>query len=89
MSGEDRVLLLIGSGLKLYREYIIESAARRATELGLKLVLVNNLKPTWQQEYFDEITVVNVFDHEQLRDAARRSPVAERWSGWPATTSRW
>ncbi|WP_457031718.1 ATP-grasp domain-containing protein [Kitasatospora sp. P5_F3] len=71
MTGDDRVLLVIGSGLKLYREYIIESAARRAGELGLKLVLVNNLKPTWQQEYFDEITVVNVFDHEQLRDAAR------------------
>jgi len=69
--GEDRVLLVIGSGLKVYREYLIESAHRRAAELGLKLVLINNLKPTWQHGYFDEITVVNVFDHDELRSAAR------------------
>ncbi|MFJ8039533.1 ATP-grasp domain-containing protein [Kitasatospora sp. NPDC096147] len=68
---EDRVLLVIGSGLRYYREYLIESAARRAVELGLKPVLVNNLHPTWQTPYFDEITVVNVFDHEQLKAAAR------------------
>ncbi|MER5862952.1 ATP-grasp domain-containing protein [Kitasatospora sp. NPDC002040] len=71
MSDDDRVLLVIGSGLKLYREYLIESAARRAGELGLKLVLVNNLKPSWQTGYFDEITVANVFDHEQLRAAGK------------------
>ncbi|MGW4033991.1 ATP-grasp domain-containing protein [Streptomyces sp. NPDC004838] len=71
MSTDDRVLLVIGSGLKVYREYLIESAARRAAELDLKLVLVNNLKPVWQQSYFDEITVVNVFDHDELRKAAR------------------
>ncbi|MBP5859916.1 ATP-grasp domain-containing protein [Streptomyces sp. LBUM 1484] len=71
MSAEDRVLLVIGSGLKVYREYLIESAARRAAELDLKLVLVNNLKPTWQTAYFDEITVANVFDHDELRAAAR------------------
>ncbi|MFD9112561.1 ATP-grasp domain-containing protein [Streptomyces bottropensis] len=71
MSAEDRVLLVIGSGLKVYREYLIESAARRAAELDLKLVLVNNLKPTWQNDYFDEITVANVFDHDELRAAAR------------------
>ncbi|MCD0484560.1 ATP-grasp domain-containing protein [Streptacidiphilus sp. ASG 303] len=71
MTTEDRVLLVIGSGLKVYREYLIESAARRAAELDLKLVLVNNLRPTWQQDHFDEITVVNVFDHEELRAAAR------------------
>ena len=68
---DDRVLLVIGSGLKVYREYLIESAARRAAELGLGLVLINNLKPTWQTGYFDEITVANVFDHDELRSAAR------------------
>ncbi|MDX2934601.1 ATP-grasp domain-containing protein [Streptomyces ipomoeae] len=71
MTADDRVLLVIGSGLSVYREYLIESAARRAAELDLKLVLVNNLKPTWQHDYFDEITVVNVFDHDELRAAAR------------------
>ncbi|MER6017488.1 ATP-grasp domain-containing protein [Streptomyces anulatus] len=76
MSTDDRVLVVIGSGLKIYREYLIESAARRAAELDLKLVLVNNLKPNWQQPYFDEITVVNVFDHDELRKTVRE--IADR-----------
>ena len=71
MDETDRVLLVIGSGLKLYREYLVSSAAARAREAGLELVLINNLNPTWQHEYFDEITVVNVFDHALLAEAAR------------------
>ncbi|WIY05755.1 ATP-grasp domain-containing protein [Amycolatopsis mongoliensis] len=71
MNGLKSVLLVIGSGLKLYREYLIRSASARAHAAGLELVLINNLKPTWQHEYFDEIEVVNVFDHEKLRAAAR------------------
>jgi len=65
------VLLVIGSGLKLYREYLVRSAAGRARQAGLELVLINNLKPTWQLDYFDEITVINVFDHELLAATAR------------------
>jgi len=72
MSGTDNVLLVIGSGLRMYREYLVRPAAAYARSLGLELVLVNNLKPTWQLEYFDEIEVVNVFDHALLLDAARR-----------------
>lgn len=64
-------LLVIGSGLKLYREYIVRSVAERAHRAGLKLVLINNLKPTWQHDYFDEITVMNVFDHRLLAGTAR------------------
>ncbi|MFI5593830.1 ATP-grasp domain-containing protein [Amycolatopsis sp. NPDC051758] len=64
-------LLVIGSGLKLYREYIVRTVSERAREAGLKLVLVNNLKPTWQHAYFDDITVVNVFDHTLLAETAR------------------
>lgn len=40
------VLLVIGSGLKMYREYLVTSIHRRAREAGLKLVLLNNLRPT-------------------------------------------
>lgn len=71
MGGTDNVLLVIGSGLRMYREYLVRPAAAYARSLGLELVLVNNLKPTWQSEYFDEIEVVNVFDHELLFAAAR------------------
>ncbi|MGW4112409.1 ATP-grasp domain-containing protein [Actinosynnema sp. NPDC004786] len=71
MSGSKTVVLVIGSGLKLYREYLVRSAAARARRAGHALVLINNLQPTWQHEYFDEITVVNVFDHELLAATAR------------------
>jgi biotin carboxylase len=64
-------LLVIGSGLKLYREYIVRTVAQRAHRAGLSLVLINNLRPTWQHAYFDDITVVNVFDHEVLAETAR------------------
>ncbi|WP_326948052.1 ATP-grasp domain-containing protein [Amycolatopsis sp. NBC_00348] len=65
-------LLVIGSGLKLYREYLVRSVSDRARENGLRLVLINNLNPTWQHEYFDDITVVNVFDHALLAETARK-----------------
>ncbi|MFC7616404.1 hypothetical protein ACFQV2_25970 [Actinokineospora soli] len=71
-------LLVIGSGLKYYREYLVRSVARRARAAGLDLVLVNNIAPTWQQPYFSEITVANVFDHDVLRAQARAA--ARRWS---------
>lgn len=71
MTSNPGALLVIGSGLKLYREYLVRSVARRAREAGLRLVLINNLKPTWQHEYFDDITVVNVFDHALLAETAR------------------
>lgn len=71
MTSTPGALLVIGSGLKLYREYLVRSVARRARENGLRLVLINNLKPTWQHEYFDDITVVNVFDHALLAETAR------------------
>ncbi|RLK53900.1 ATP-grasp domain-containing protein [Actinokineospora cianjurensis] len=64
-------LLVIGSGLKLYREYIVRAFADRVHAAGLRLVLINNLRPTWQHDYFDDITVVNVFDHQLLAETAR------------------
>lgn len=64
-------LLVIGSGLKVYREYLVAPISRRAREAGLETVLLNNLKPTWQRDYFDEVVVANVFDSETMGRAAR------------------
>lgn len=71
MSTGNGVLLVIGSGLKVYREYLVEPIHRRARSAGLDLVLLNNLNPTWQNAYFDEVVVANVFDAEVLYAAAR------------------
>jgi biotin carboxylase len=67
----DRVLLVVGSGLRFYREYLVRSVAARARAAGLRLVLLNNIKPTWQVAHFDEITVLDLFDRELLAAAAR------------------
>ncbi|MFJ9369697.1 ATP-grasp domain-containing protein [Nocardia sp. NPDC101769] len=75
MTGND-ALLVIGSGLHLYREYLLRSAHLRARALGLDLVLLNNIEPTWQRIYCDDITVANLFDHQILTDQARR--IAQR-----------
>ncbi|MFI9380002.1 acetyl-CoA carboxylase biotin carboxylase subunit family protein [Kutzneria sp. NPDC052558] len=69
-------LLVIGSGLRYYREYLVTSVHRRARAAGLRLVLLNNLKPTWQNQYFDEIVLADVFDPAVMAAEARK--VAER-----------
>ncbi len=83
MTQESRpgTLLVIGSGLKVYREYLVAPIRRRALAAGLDLVLVNNLKPTWQRAYFDEITVANVFDTEAMNAAAREVAARRRIVG--------
>ncbi|MEV0292508.1 ATP-grasp domain-containing protein [Nocardia sp. NPDC050710] len=72
MNTPNDVLLAIGSGLELYREYLVESVAARARSRGLDLVLINNIEPTWQHPYFDEIVVANLFDHQILAAEARK-----------------
>ncbi len=74
-------LLVVGSGLKVYREYLVEPISRRARAAGLELVLLNNLKPTWQDDYFDEIIVTNVFDSEVMGVAARELAARRRIVG--------
>ncbi|MFJ7775834.1 ATP-grasp domain-containing protein [Streptomyces yangpuensis] len=70
-AGTRGALLVIGSGLKVYREYLVAPIRRRALAAGLDMVLLNNLRPTWQREYFDEIVVANVFDSAAMGAAAR------------------
>jgi biotin carboxylase len=71
MTEENGVLLVISSGLRVYREYLMASAAERARAAGLGLWLINGTKPTWQSEYVEGTTVVNTFDHELLVTTAR------------------
>lgn len=79
MIEENGVLLVISSGLRVYREYLMRSAAERARAAGLGLWLINGSQPTWQREYVDGTTVVNTSDHELLvttaREIAARRPV--------------
>ncbi|HEY5854049.1 MAG TPA: ATP-grasp domain-containing protein [Aldersonia sp.] len=81
MTTTNDTLLVIGSGLKIYREYLVRSVSAHARSLGLDLVLINNLEPTWQREFFDEITVTNVFDHALLRARAREIATHRRVVG--------
>lgn len=71
MNESNGVLLVIGSGLRLYREYLVASVHRCARAAGLGLVLLNNLRPTWQPAYFDKIVLADVFDPEEMLAAAR------------------
>ncbi|MBF6209446.1 ATP-grasp domain-containing protein [Nocardia puris] len=80
MTSND-ILLVIGSGLRLYREYLVRSVTARARAAGLDLVLLNNLEPTWQDAYFDEIVVANVFDHDILAARAREIAARRRVAG--------
>ena len=78
---EAGALLVIGSGLKYYREYLVTSIHRKARAAGLRLVLLNNLKPTWQLAYFDEIVVADVFDPAVMVSAATEIAARERVVG--------
>ncbi|MBB5803269.1 biotin carboxylase [Saccharothrix ecbatanensis] len=71
MRESDGVLLVIGSGLRLYREYLVASIHRCARTAGLGMVLLNNLKPTWQHAYFDRIIHTDVFDPDEMLATAR------------------
>jgi hypothetical protein len=81
MNSRNGVLLVIGSGLKLYREYLVGSIAARARAADLRMVLINNLNPTWQEDYFDEIIVANVFDHRLLAATVREVASRQRVVG--------
>ncbi|MGW5049561.1 ATP-grasp domain-containing protein [Actinokineospora sp. NPDC004072] len=81
MTESTGALLVIGSGLKLYREYLVESIHRRARAAGLRLVLLNNLRPTWQRAYFDEIVLTNVFDPDEMLASAREVAQRQRIAG--------
>ncbi|MEH1098293.1 ATP-grasp domain-containing protein [Micromonospora sp. CPCC 205561] len=72
MDHHDGILLVVGSGLSAYREYLMSSAARRARAAGHDLWLINGTTPTWQRPYLAGWTVTNVHDHDNLAATARK-----------------
>jgi biotin carboxylase len=80
MSSGTPVILVISSGLKYYRDYLMSAVARRAAQNGLGVWLINGTAPTWQNAYVDGCTVMNVHDHPALaatvRTIAAEHPIA-------------
>jgi predicted ATP-grasp superfamily ATP-dependent carboligase len=64
---DEGVVLLIGSGVQRYREYLLAGAARD----GRRIWLIESSQPTWQQQYLVGSSVV------PLRDPARLTPDLE------------
>ncbi|MEU6020325.1 ATP-grasp domain-containing protein [Micromonospora sp. NPDC047134] len=81
MKPHDGMLLVVGSGLSVYREYLVSSASRRAREAGYDLWLINGTTPTWQRPYLAGWTVTNVHDHDNLAATARKLAATHRVVG--------
>ncbi|MFH8976415.1 ATP-grasp domain-containing protein [Streptomyces sp. NPDC017890] len=62
----DGVILLIGCGLRTYREYLLAGAARTRP-----VWLFTPAEPDWQEPYLTGHTVVDVMDREAVLAAAR------------------
>lgn len=57
----DGVVLLIGSGLQPYRQYLMEGAARR-----YRLWLLDEQEPTWQRSWSAGASVVSCLDEVRM-----------------------
>jgi biotin carboxylase len=71
MSADEGVVLVIGCGRRLYRQYLLASAAARHP-----LWLFNDSEVTWQQEYVLGSAVLNLLDRATLLAAARELAAA-------------
>lgn len=60
------VVLVVGCGMRRYREYLLSSAATRHP-----LWLFNADEPTWQRDYVAGTTVLDVYDRDAVLAAAR------------------
>lgn len=58
---EEGTVLVVGSGGRHYREYLLASAARQRP-----VWLLDNRSPTWQAEYVQGTTVVPLLDDDRL-----------------------
>ncbi|MFJ9698302.1 ATP-grasp domain-containing protein [Streptomyces fradiae] len=61
----DGVLVVVGSGIRLYREYLLAGAAREHP-----LWLFDSREPSWQTPYLAGSTLVDTSDPRALVDAA-------------------
>jgi biotin carboxylase len=82
------LLILVGSGAQLYREYIIRAAGAR-----YRLWLMHPAPPTWERRYLDGYTVVDNTDPDALVAASRQVAAGQEVAGvfcydeglvWPA-----
>ncbi|MFJ6758301.1 ATP-grasp domain-containing protein [Streptomyces sp. NPDC091273] len=58
---DDGVVILVGSGQRAYREYLLAGAARRRP-----IWILDAVDPTWQKEYVIGSTTVELLDRERL-----------------------
>ncbi|MFG2974890.1 ATP-grasp domain-containing protein [Streptomyces sp. NPDC048331] len=58
---DDGVVILVGSGQRAYREYLLAGAARRRP-----IWILDAADPTWQREYVRGSTTVELLDRERL-----------------------
>jgi biotin carboxylase len=57
-SGEKPLLLVVGTGLRVFREYLLRSIGA-----GYRIHLFNSTEPDWEREYIDGATVLpNTWD---------------------------
>ncbi|UVS77496.1 ATP-grasp domain-containing protein [Actinokineospora sp. UTMC 2448] len=71
MSEPDGVVLVIGCGMRPYREYLLASAAGRHP-----LWMFTADEPTWQSGYLAGATVVDLMDRDAVLAAARELAAA-------------
>src|SRR5215211_7339956 len=62
---DSGVVLVIGCGMRRYREYLLSSAATRRP-----LWLFNAEEPTWQRKYIVGSTVLDLYDRDAVLAAA-------------------
>ena len=61
------LLLVVGTGMRTYREYLFKSIAT-----GFRIHLFHTVEPSWEQEYLDGWTVLpSTLDGEAMAEAAR------------------
>jgi len=60
------VIVVVGCGLRKYREYLLSAAGNRN-----RIWLFNSEEPTWQCEYVEGTTVVDVHDRPAVLAAAK------------------
>ncbi|MFA7761502.1 ATP-grasp domain-containing protein [Streptomyces sp. NRRL S-448] len=58
---DDGVVILVGSGQRAYREYLLAGAARRRP-----IWVLDAVDPTWQEQYVLGSTTVELLDRERL-----------------------
>jgi biotin carboxylase len=71
------LLLVVGTGMRTYREYLFKSIAT-----GFRIHLFHTVEPSWEQEYLDGWTVLpSTLDGEAMAEAARAVNEKDRIDG--------